>query len=195
MQEFQVKIKGVTPLMQHRMDDTKLESWEKSRGHIIERADVSHEDAVRAEFHSYFQQENSPEKGFYYIPSEHIRGALIGAGSYVKSKVGTRSKSMKVIVAAMFQVFPEQIPIPHFDAIDKRSAVNKNVKARVIVVRPKWTEWEAEFLLQIGEDSITKETITELFRTAGDYVGIGSFRPEHNGSFGRFKLVELKKLK
>lgn len=172
--------------MQHRMDDQKLEQWEKLRGPIHERPEVSHEDAVRAEYHCYRNSD-----GKCYIPADQIRGALIGAGSYMKSKVGGRSKSMKVIVAAMFIPTPEQILIPDYDVIDKRSAVNRNIKGRVITIRPKWTNWEAEFDLNVYEDTITKETIAQLFEYAGNLVGIGSFRPTNNGMFGRFELVSI----
>jgi hypothetical protein len=186
MRTFNVKIKGLTPYMQHRMDDQKLETWEKNRGPIHEHPEVSHEDAVRAEYHCYRNTD-----GKCYIPSDQIRGALIGAGSYLKAKVGGRSKSMKVIVAAMFIPTPEQIILPDYNAIDKRSAVNKNIKGRVICIRPKWTNWEAEFQLNVYEDTITKETISQLFEYAGSLVGIGSFRPTNNGMFGRFELVSL----
>jgi hypothetical protein len=173
--------------MQHRMDDAKLDQWEKLRGPIHERPDVSHEDAVRAEYHCYRNAE-----GRCYIPADHIRGALIAAGSFVKAKVGGRSKSMKTIVAAMFMPVPEQITMPDYDAIDKRSAVNRNVKARVITVRPKWTKWEASFVLQVDEDSIAKEAIQQIIEYAGKYVGIGSFRPVNNGLFGRFELTKIE---
>lgn len=175
--------------MQHRMDDQKLEAWEKNRKHIIERPDVTHEDAVRAEYHCYRNQE-----GKCFIPAEQLRGAFINGGGYLKSKVGTKTKSMKSIIAAMFMVNPEEILMPDYDVIDKRSAVNRNVKARVITVRPKWTNWSAEFTLEIGEKTITEETITELITTTGNYVGIGSYRPTNNGSFGRFELSQLKKI-
>lgn len=188
MNTFKVVIKGVTPYMQHRMDDLKLEAWEKKRGPIHERPDVVHDDAVRAEYHCYRSAD-----GPCYIPSDQIRGALIAAGSYVKAKVGGRSKSMKQIVAAMFMVSQEQIVIPEYDAIDKRSAVNRNIKARVIVVRPRWNEWAAEFTLSVDEDSITIETIQQIIEYAGKYVGIGSFRPTNNGLFGRFDVVSIIK--
>ncbi len=51
MKQFKIKIAGLTPYLQHRMDDLKLEAWEKNRGLIIERSDIAHEDLVRAEFH------------------------------------------------------------------------------------------------------------------------------------------------
>lgn len=188
--EFEVKIKGVTPMMQHRMDDKKLAEWEKNRKQIIERAGLNEEDVKLAEFHSYI----NPDTGKFYIPCEHIRAALINGGTFLKAKVGVRTKSLKSIVAAMFMVSPEEIPLPPFDTIDKRSAVNKNVKARIMVTRPKWLKWTADFILTIGEDTITTETIEELIKTTGTYVGIGSYRPLCNGYFGRFELISLKKI-
>lgn len=175
--------------MQHRMDDQKLEEWEKCRKQIIERPEVSQADSTRAEYHCYRNAE-----GQCYIPADHIRQSLIGAGTYMKAKVGGRSKSMKVIVAATFVPAEEQIVIPDYDAIDKRSAVNRNVKARIISVRPKWTKWNFEFVLNVYETSITKETVTQLINYAGSYVGIGSYRPTNNGMFGRYELAEIKEI-
>lgn len=187
MKTYKIKIQGLTPYLQHRMDDQKLESWEKSRGQIIERPDIALEDLKRAEFHCY---RNS--NGSCFIPADHLRGAFITAGSSVKGKVGNgRSKSMKQVVAAMFMVSPDHIELPDFDTIDKRSAVNRNVKARVIVIRPKWSTWSVEFELNVMNDTITKETVKEIIEYAGNFVGIGSFRPTNNGMFGRFEIKEF----
>lgn len=182
MRNYKVKIVGKTPYMQHRMDDQKLEEWEKNRKTIIERDDVAKEDVVRAEFHSY------SDKDGFYIPSEHIRGALINAGAMVKSKVGNSRKSMKNIVAGMFFIKEDKLRLPDKYDIDKRSAVNRNIKGRVISIRPKWEQWDATFTLQVDNDTITKETVTEIIKNAGAYIGIGSFSPRCNGMFGRFEL-------
>lgn len=154
---YKVKIQGITPYMQHRMDDVKLEEWEKNRKQIIERPDVSKADTTRAEFHCYRNND-----GQCFIPAEQLRIALINGGGYLKSKVGTKSKSMKGIIAAVLQVAPEEILLPDYDVIDKRSAVNRNVKARVMVIRPKWTKWEAEFdmILDNGTISMTVYSTT-----------------------------------
>lgn len=189
MKKYKVSIKGVTPYMQHRMDDTSLAVWEKQRGAIIERKEVSQEDAMRAEYHCYRKD------GKCYLPADHLKGAMINAGGFVKAKVGNSRKSMKNIVAAMFFVSPEELVLPDYDGIDKRSAVNRNVKARVIVLRPKWTNWKIDFTLSVDNDTITQETIEEILKYAGSYVGIGSFRPTNNGQFGRFEVEKIKELK
>lgn len=186
MKKYQVKIKGVTPYMQHRMDDSSLAEWEKKRGGIIERKEVSQEDAKRAEYHCYRNQD-----GKCFLPADHLRGSMINAGAFVKAKVGNSRKSMKNIVAAMFFVNPEEIILPDYDTIDKRSAVNKNVKARVITVRPKWTNWAIDFTLMVDNSTITQEAIEEILKYAGSYVGIGSFRPTNNGQFGRFEVEKI----
>jgi hypothetical protein len=190
MKKFNVKIEGVTPYLQHRMDDQKLEQWEKNRQLIIERPEVSQEDAKRAEYHCYRNAD-----GKCFIPSEHFRGALINAGALVKSKVGNSRKSMKNIVAGMFFVTPDEILMPDYDAIDKRSAVNRNIKGRVVTIRPKWSTWKVGFQLLVDNDTITLETVKEIFENAGNSIGIGSFRPTNNGMFGRFKVIELKEIK
>jgi len=192
MKEYKVVIKGKTPYMQHRMDDAKLEDWEKNRGKIIERDDVAKEDLIRALFHAYYDgKEDNPK---FYIPSDQVRGAMINAGGMVKSKVGNSKKSMKNIVAGMFFIKEPKLYLPNSFEIDKRSAVNRNIKARVISIRPKWVEWGAEFTLQIDNDTITQSTVKDIIESAGNYIGVGSFRPQCNGMFGRFDLVELQAL-
>lgn len=189
MKKYNITLKSLTPYMQHRMDDVSLAEWEKCRKQIIERPEVSEKDLHRAEYHCYRNN-----VGQCYIPADQIRLSLINAGTYMKSKVGTRSKSMKTIVAACFIVTPDEIILPDWALIDKRSAVNKNIKGRVIVIRPKWLQWEVSFILECHEPSITVETIKQLFQYAGSFCGIGSYRPTNNGFFGRFEIINIKEI-
>lgn len=190
MKKYEVKIEGVTPYMQHRMDDQKLEEWEKNRSKIIERDDVAKEDLIRAEFHAFRNSKNE-----LFMPAEHIRGSMINAGAMVKSKVGNARKSMKNIVAGMFFVMPEELPLPQNFEIDKRSAVNRNIKGRIICIRPRWNDWSTKFELHVDNNTITDETVKEILVNAGQYIGVGSFRPQNNGMFGRFSLKSFKKIK
>jgi hypothetical protein len=192
MKTYNVEIeatKAYPYYMQHRMDDQKLEDWEKKRGRIIERDDVALEDLKRADFHAF-----RDDKGILYIPSEHIKGSLINAGSFIKAKVGNSSKSMTNIVAGMFYVQPEKLPISQVFEIDKRSAVNTNIKARVITIRPKWKDWKTSFKIIVDNDTITSSTVKKLVEYAGQYVGIGSFRPQHKGAFGRFTITKFQEI-
>lgn len=138
MRKFKVSVIGVSPYMQHRMDDVKLESWVKSRGQRYEKYSITDPEVI-ADYHSHMDT-----KGNYIIPSDHFRMAMIEGGKMVRGKVGGATKSMTNVVAGMF-IVGSDVVIPKWDTIDKRSAVNRNIKGRVIVVRPKWTTWNATF--------------------------------------------------
>jgi hypothetical protein len=62
----------------------------------------------------------------------------------------------------------------------------------VISIRPKWDEWSVSFELHVDNDTITVETVKEIVENAGKFVGVGSFTPRCNGSFGRFDLMNLE---
>jgi hypothetical protein len=83
-----------------------------------------------------------------------------------------------------------------YSGIDKRSAVNPNNKARVITVRPKWDAgWEAEFVLTVKIDLLTDDMVRNIIQYAGEFIGIGSFRPTKNGEFGCYEIIEFTELK
>jgi hypothetical protein len=191
MRNFKVKIEGVTPYMQHRMDTAKLKEWEQKRGRIIEREGLNTDEEKTALFHSYID-----DNGKFYIPAEHFKQAFVKGGGFVKGKVGNATRSMKNIVAGMWIIKQEKIPFRRFDEVDTRSAVNTNVKARIIVHRPKWNKWKCEFDLMIDDDGLlTTPIIQSVIEYAGRFQGVGSYRPEHTGEFGRFKIAELKEIK
>ncbi len=189
MKRFKVTI-FTEKYMQHRMDDKKLEDWEKERGKIIERDDIAKEDLIRAEFHCYRNSNNK-----CYVPAEHIKQSLINGGTQVKSKMGNSRKSMTNIVAGLFRVVPEHIEVSNFDAVDKRSAVNRNIKARIIVIRPRWNNLSLSFEIEVRNDTITKETVRSILDNAGTMYGIGSYRPEHRGEFGVFEVTAFEEIK
>jgi len=191
MKQFKLNIKGVTPYMQHRMDDLKLERWVKERGPIYEKYNISNPEVI-ADYHSHTLTTGEELK--YFIPSDHFRMSMIEAGKMVKGKVGGSTKSMSNVVAGLFMVTPEQIHLPKWDAVDKRSAVNRNIKGRVIVIRPKWTNWEVSFTLTVDEDSITNDMILKIIENSGKYIGIGSYRPQNKGLFGRYRIDEFTQL-
>ena len=190
MKNYKITIQSITPYMQHRMDDTKLEEWEKNHAFTNTRMEIAQADAVRAEYHCYRGVGES-----CFIPAEHIRGACITAGTYVKGKAGAQTKSMKSTVAGEWLISPNEIAIPDYQVIDKRSAVNKNVKARIMVIRPRWNDLKASFELQVDNDSTPVSMIEQIFTFAGNKVGIGSYRPTSNGMFGRFKVISVTEIK
>jgi hypothetical protein len=192
MRRIKVELKSVTHYMQHRMDDVTLANWEKNRGAILESNNIADELQKKATFHSYF----TPE-GQFFIPAEHFKQCFIKGGGTVRGKVGNQTKSMKNVVAGQWRILEEGFSLPKFDVVDSRSAVNKNVKARVMVHRPKWYNWTVSMTLELDEEVKSRlhlDTVAEIIKNGGRYLGIGSYRPEHTGEFGRFEIISITEL-
>ena len=78
------------------------------------------------------------------------------------------------------------------------SGVSKSTKARVIVVRPRIPIWNLRGAFEFDRDFAPKnydeflEVVTSIWNRAGRAVGIGAWRPQCAGKFGRYS-VELQK--
>jgi hypothetical protein len=54
--------------------------------------------------------------------------------------------------------------------------------------RPKINEWCACFIIEIDRTLVDINMIHQLLTEGGRRIGIGDFRPEKGGPFGRFQV-------
>lgn len=59
---------------------------------------------------------------------------------------------------------------------------------RVWRLFPRVDDWRADVTFHIISPEITEEVFEEALQQAGSFVGIGRFRPERGGFFGRFRV-------
>lgn len=196
MKTVKVKIKGVTPMLQHRFTEDAL------FGLLGTKTDTKKDKEAKtprqiAEQHVY----QSSDKHVYFS-SEYITGALSYVATEYKQKNSQR-KSLKQIIKGI--VTPEQVSIPMYSdqnmktpitdfEVDIRKATNHQ-KGAVAVCRPRMDKWYCEFDLQLDEDIVSVETLKNMLEDAGRRSGIGSFRVSKGGMFGKFQVIEYKESK
>jgi hypothetical protein len=126
-----------------------------------------------------------------YMPSQNIRASLVGGAKL--NKLGMQVKRGTLILE-------EKIPLQYgkklsinqlWDQkyIDRRSVVVS--QARVMAYRPKFETWKLEFSLIYDENVLDESQILQAFDNAGKFIGIGGFRPEKGGTFGRFECIKV----
>jgi hypothetical protein len=57
--------------------------------------------------------------------------------------------------------------------------------------RPEFKDWSLKVSVVAPTNIITAESVVNLLSVAGQYSGLGEWRPERGGSFGRFTVKAL----
>ena len=179
MKKYEVEIKGITPLLQNKPEEYGFDvQW------IEKKASTEYEKEALKKL--YVDAE-----GAIYQPATHIENSLIEAGKKIKVK-GSGKATYSKIFGSMVNV--EEFEIVHNNQkyeIHKTLVVIPSTKGRIMRYRPMFKSWSLTFHLEF-EDEIPADVIKEALEIAGKYVGIGDWRPEKKGKFGKFQVVKFK---
>jgi hypothetical protein len=55
--------------------------------------------------------------------------------------------------------------------------------------RPKVEEWQASIPMEIDTGVLPVATIHQLLEEGGRRIGVGDYRPEKTGPYGRFSVI------
>ncbi len=181
-----VEIRGLSPLLQHRFGEEAEQADSKPTRTVTVGYGTPREQAEKAVYRD--------QAGCCYFPGQAIARLLREAGSNHKQR-GSR-RSIKFIVPAGVIVPADAIAIldekgkavKDFE-IDSRPVTIPATKGRVMRHRPRWDTWTAEFSLEIDEDVLPVDLVHQLLEEGGRRIGIGDYRPERGGPFGRFEVL------
>lgn len=184
--KVEVKIEGTSPLLYNRFIDTEIEGTAKKRTGKAKGVPV--EDKLYT-----MKEDGQVGNPIPYIPAIYFRNTMIGAGKQFQVQ-GKGKATYSKLIGSTVDVLPDKIPNNHTWDVLRVPAVNPNTKGRVMTERPKMDEWSCEFTIVLDDDSISMDTIIEILEHAGKYVGIGDWRPDKKGRYGKFRVVEFKEV-
>jgi len=127
-----------------------------------------------------------------YMPTQNIRASIIGGAKLNKLGAHIKRGTIMMDEAAVLD-YGEKLNIKQLwdkKYLDRRSVVVG--QARVMAYRPKFQKWSLCFSLLYDENTLDQNQIIQAAENAGKYIGIGGFRPEKGGTFGRFDVEVLK---
>jgi hypothetical protein len=132
------------------------------------------------------------ENGKTQLPATYLRNSIVEASKQFKI-VGKGKSTYSKLVASTVQIEPFYIElIAEKYEVFRISAVNPMTKGRMMTERPKYTKWKASFNLVLNDPAVPSSVINEILEHAGKYVGVGDWRPEKKGMFGKFMIIEFK---
>ena len=180
MKTIEVSIKGISGLLQNRFPEEDQETK------VRKKSATSNDQDIQKCLYRL-------SDGTIYQPSSHIIGTLKAASAKFRIKDQGKSTYKNIVGGGAVIVEPDAIPhVFQKWEIDSRPIVNQATKGRRIKKRPLFREWVLSFRLIVDEEDIPLEVLKEIIDLAGRRVGIGDYRPQKGGPFGRFMVTRFE---
>lgn len=171
-----VHITGTAPLICHAWSD-------KARKQMLDKQMKKATKAKEAkdpqrDYEESLYPLNGPGSG-YGFPSSGFKKAAVRAGTY--------SDIAMTFLRGAFHVSGELVPLDGEPEM-REDMVRLNGTTSDIRYRGEFKEWSAAVPVELNSSVLSIEQLVNLFTIAGFAVGVGEWRPEKNGQYGRFMV-------
>lgn len=187
MKQITVTIEGTTPLLINRFSDEAqiAATIGNSANHKSRR-----EPQEDAQSRLYVDAQGSPA-----MPQPNLFRCIIDAGKFFKlgkNKVTTFKTSL---IPACLSVEGILFPIESKQgwSVDQRPIRNPATGGRMLRYRPIFHDWSITFPLALDEEMMSETFLREIVDAAGKRIGLGDFRPDCKGPFGKFVVTQWRR--
>lgn len=119
------------------------------------------------------------DEGGYGFPAVGFKAAVVRAGTYADMHM--------TFLRGALHVSGELVPIEGEPQM-REDMVRLGGKTADIRYRGEFPKWKAAVPVELNESVLSIEQLVNLFTIAGFAVGVGEWRPEKNGQYGRFEV-------
>jgi hypothetical protein len=171
-----VTIRGTSPLLVNRFPETAIDAIEASQ-----TGSARTKKAPRNPEQEFNNSRYIDHLGRDCLPAVAFKESMVRAVSFIDGMPMTEARGA-------FFVDGDLIPLRASPPRMHRSRVVLNRKTTSIAYRACYDEWEADLPISYQENVITVEQIINILELAGFAVGVGAWRPQCRGQFGRFEI-------
>lgn len=172
--------------------------YSQSRSYEHEVEATARETKGDYELRTWRNKCHSMADGNIFIPPMAFKMAIDTAAKMLGRQIPGKGKSTytKFFLSGCLVMDPVVLPMTKDDvACDRIFANADGVRGsgkRVWRHFPRIDQWKSEVTFHVIADEIVPEVFEEHLRQAGAFVGIGRFRPQSGGYYGRFNVDKVK---
>ncbi len=136
--------------------------------------------------------------GHVVMPGGAFANALKESAKRLKLQVPGKGRVEYTKYFEAGVMVPDNITLPDmaddvpYDELFVPSDGRRGGGKRVTKLFPRIDKWEADVLFYVLDDIITEDVFQQVLTAAGQLVGIGRFRPQSCGYYGRFIVKAIK---
>ena len=142
------------------------------------------------------KEAKDPEKDFedslYKLPNNEYGFPIIGFKSAAVTACTSIGNVTKVAARQAFHVDGDFAVIRGDAPTMREDMVRVGMGTADIRYRAEFRTWWTDIAVKHNANVMSAEMILNLFNTAGFAVGVGEWRPEKDGQFGRFRVANAE---
>lgn len=171
----QIVLVGDTPLIVHAWSEKakKMMLDRQMKKPLTPKAAKSPEEEYESAFYRF------PD-GRYGFPAVGVKAAMVSACRYVEARM--------TVLRGAFHIDGELVEVIGTPR-PREDMVRVGLGVADIRYRPEFPEWRIPVTIKYNLGAVTLEQLLNLLNVAGFGVGIGEWRPERNGNYGRFHVA------
>jgi hypothetical protein len=182
--EIRFNILGESPMIMHRFSQ---KAWQelllpaRKENRAALEGKLKHDPL--AEFRGALYRNRDIEKSLFHIPNGSFKKAIGAAALDMPGAARTKIERLTNVVDVNINLFgtPEL-----FFSMVRNSDMNHTPDVRS---RPIFGRWACSITVSYVKGILTERAVANLLGAAGQIVGIGDWRPQKGGPYGKFRLV------
>jgi hypothetical protein len=172
--------------------------YSQSRAYSHEVEKLPRETADAYEERTWRNKCHTGPDGRLFIPPMGFKMAVDAAAKALGRQIPGRGKSTytKFFLSGVLVMEPLVLPLTKEDVGKDRIYANadgvRGSGKRVWRNFPRIDEWTGDVQFHVLADEITEDVFEEHLRQAGAFIGVGRFRPQNGGFYGRYEVAKIK---
>lgn len=196
--QYRITIKGTSPIIMHNgaagldtRSPAKLEIAEitRKKGSNRTEADDQRLYELECQVSLWLDEEGAPT-----IPPAAVRANI--EKSARKLKQGPQVREGLIVLSTQFE-WDRKLGITAEElgkTVQFQSVVVVQ-RSRLLRTRAKFDEWGLTFVIDTDEELVDATQLAQWLDIGGRRIGLGDWRPEKSGQYGRFEVKEIKEVK
>jgi len=174
-----VRVRGIEPVITHRFSEkAKKQMLDKKQGRARAKKEACDPEA------EFLAARYVNKDGKDCLPSLAFKCAIVDAASFVEGVT-------KVAVRGAVFIPGEFVEIHYEERLMREDVVRVGMGAADLRYRPEYRNWYVDLPVHFTPNVISAEQLHHLIQLAGFSVGVCEWRPQRDGQFGRFEIVNM----
>lgn len=180
-----VDVIGTSPLLMHRFSEKAKRMMADKQQKKSPSAKKAKDQAQECRDATYFMDDGQTPA----LPALSFKLAAVNACRYAGLKMTDAVGAFFVNGTYVEREGQEMVPLSYGEMVEREDVVRLAGKTADLRYRPEFRNWSVRLEATVFPNALSVEEFLTLLALAGEHVGVGDWRPQRRGTFGRFRIA------